>query len=1037
MNRQDRFLLLLGPFTILLIWAVLPRGRSEASRAGGVTADAAVVAELIGYAFEAEVDGRPRLLGRGAEADFRLHGAPVAAGAAWLTPPTGDSSWTILPAGPGLTARLLEELPGSDSRPRLTSVRPWARARRGGSGLPPAEAITLGCREPWATVTPVRLQDGPLRDAWGARITDGDGDRILLPWSRTRGPHGSWVSMSGSGPESIRAGIAGGGDALLPGARLPVCAAGDDSPLATLGPIELQAGDLLALGRTRFLVGTAASPDPARRSRLELYHVRDPSAPGYFRASAGHDVYHPNRQALWQVPACAAQDPLTLVVEPEKPDATVATSAAELPFSDRRRQRRIAAAARDHGVPHQLPPVTRDRARHRALLSLCNLRGPDRELGVRVVADSARGIGLRAESGTKGRSLVTETATVPIGTTADAGEMLLDLDGNLLRVAPAAGPRVTRRTRLGLAGYLILVLTLQGLPLTLARIRRRRGGEGIATAPAAAWPAGLAAPTLQQATGIAIASLLFLGVSFHLVLGLHPELAGKPDYLQAFLQGTVAVCAVLAAAAGFTLGDGPLFVSLRGNLERRCAHACLGGALALLAAAGWWWWDGLGRAGGSWLTAWRDRASAAAGAGPESTGELWLTAGLLGLGVSALLLLSANVLWSRTAEHAARFAVRAPMIGFVAAASAGLVLGVVQRSALAFELAILAGLAWYAASYWAFVRHGRQVSGDRLRRRAAALSMASGLLMLLFLILFFAVGADLPDALSWVCVVLGLAILGGALKVARDAHSTSLLRVVSLWIPASVLGMAFASFVLTDMGSVAAWLPALLTGFFLWLVRPEETENRPEEPRKAWSHLLLALGSGLVLLGLLDVFKRVVQGLEWRVLERPQQRLALAEDISYITSGEWITQVRWLASQQDDALSWVPNVNSDIAIFGLAANLGFGWAVAASIALLAVAGCAALAADQALRQARAAADLAPGDRLGPTLGRACGLLLGMAGVLLICQWLVHLATGVVLHLPITGLVFPWISHGNTTHVLFTAAVLLPMAGIGGSGEGGG
>ena len=118
-----------------------------------------------------------------------------------------------------------------------------------------------------------------------------------------------------------------------------------------------------------------------------------------------------------------------------------------------------------------------------------------------------------------------------------------------------------------------------------------------------------------------------------------------------------------------------------------------------------------------------------------------------------------------------------------------------------------------------------------------------------------------------------------------------------------------------------------------------------------------------------------------------------------------------------------------IAIFGVAANLGFGWAVAASLALLGIAGCAVLAADQALRQGRRAAIASEGDRLVPGLYRACGLTLGMVSVLLIAQWLVHLATGVVLHLPITGLVFPWISHGNTTHLLYAAAILVPMAAI--------
>ena len=101
----------------------------------------------------------------------------------------------------------------------------------------------------------------------------------------------------------------------------------------------------------------------------------------------------------------------------------------------------------------------------------------------------------------------------------------------------------------------------------------------------------------------------------------------------------------------------------------------------------------------------------------------------------------------------------------------------------------------------------------------------------------------------------------------------------------------------------------------------------------------------------------------------------------------------------------------------------------ASLVLLGIAGCAALAADQAFREAHATAAGALGDRLYPALYRALGLFSGMVAVLLVAQWLVHLATGVVLHLPITGLVFPWISHGNTTHLLYAAAIVLPMAAV--------
>ena len=889
----------------------------------------------------------------------------------------------------------------------------WTRARRCGLSRAPA------CVDLWGEV-------------WGAAVRWPEASRELLrPWHGELRRHGLSVSMSGLEPDSIRLAIdasalfascpAGGCEAPA----VPLCTDGRP-PFVDLGPVELRHQELLAIGRTRFLVRAAGGQGTEAPRRLHLLHARDPLAPSFFAAAAGHDSYHPNRRALWNVPPCDADsERLTLVVKPAAEEEDGAPpGAADLALEDRLRQQRIAAAARDHGAPHQLPAVMPATIEDRALLSICATSGQARGIGVRAVADSSRGVGLRASAQADEARLFQEARTFALGSLRRPSELMVDLDGNLLRIAPAASGRVTRRTRAGLAVYAICILLLQAVPLTLARIARRSGaGEGLAED--AVWPAALATPTLQQAAGIGIIWLLFIGASFQLFIGLHPELVGKPDYIQAFLQGALVVGALVAAAAGFTLGRG---------LSQRLAGAWLGAAAALLAAAGWWWWDAGQLPERLWLSALRDEATRSAGSDPTTTGGLLLIAAGLCLGAALACLAAGRLFRRRGAESGLRLAVKYPFAGFAVIAAAGLALGIVERSALAFEIAVLAGLAWYAAVYWAFVRRGRLHREDRLRRRAATLSMTSGLLALLFLAVFFVVGSDLPDRLSLAFVALGTATLWLALTITVKEKFTSLLRVVALWLIASISGIGFASFVLTDMGSVAAWLPALSTGFFLWLVRPEESANRLEEPRKAFSHLLLAVGSGLLLLAVLDVSKWIVQGLEWRVLDRPRQRFELAEDISYITAGEWITQVRWLASQQDDTLHWVPNVNSDIAIFGLAANLGFGYAIAASLLLLGIASCTALAADQALREARSATSAGAGGRLYPALHRALGLTLGMICVLLIAQWLVHLATGVVLHLPITGLAFPWISHGNTTHLLFTAAVLLPMAAITALGE---
>lgn len=1075
MTRFDWTLLALGPFSILMLWALLPPALPEGARAAdGEPSD--VVAELVGYAFEAADRDPPQWLGRGAGADLRLSHAPIARRAALLLPPRdGRPFWEALPAEPGLTLRTLTEPLG-----RETSLRPWADDESVRLPFLPRspEVVAVGCGEPTTTITPVplrqlRLQEHsgepeilwlatderatasggeadvdvvscaggrvfwkargapsaadpctggaegwkrvgrcwigrppvciePFSRAWGLRIRKGGKSRLRTPWSERFREDGLGVVLAGPSLRSIRLGLDGGVRDPKP---LSVYRAADGELLATLGPLALRDGELLAVGRTRFLVRT----DEGSR-RLELYHVRDPSAPGHFLSSAGHDVYHPNRRALWTVPACD-ESALALVVQPEDGDARD-TPAAELALRDRERLDRIAAARLHRGVPRELAAVEAAGKGERALLSLCAEPGERGGIGVRLAADSPRRI-LLTEAGGTPIPLPQGETHLALGTSGRPREVLVELDGNLIRVAPVAAPRVTRRVRLGLAGYLIFVLTLQAVALGRARAacRTDRLDE-------TAWPSFLGPPTLQQLTGTAIAVLLFAGADFQLFLALHPELAGKPDYAQAFLQGVVAVAAVLAAAAGFAAGGA--------SLPRRSAGAALGASLALLGAAAWWWWDSLGVPAELWLTAFRNRAVASSGSSPGAFLELLLYGAAVGLAAAVLLVASGAVPWPRLAEWTSRRGLRAPLAVFAALAGTGLAVGVVRRSALAFELAILAGLAWYAAVYWSFVRRGRLPWEDRPRREAALLSMGSGLLVLVFLVVFFVVGADLPDVLSFVSVAAGLGIVGAAVRIMVVERFAGLLRVLLLWAGASLAGCAFASLILTDMGSIAAWVPALLAGLFLWLVRPEERTSRAEEPRKALTHLLLALGLGLVVLGVLDVFKTVVQGLEWQALDRPRQRLDLADDVSYVTSGEWITQVRWLASQQGDDFQWVPNVNSDVAIFGLAAGVGAWLAAAASALLLGVAGCAGLAADQALRRGHAAAR-AGSDRLYPTLHRALGLFLGMVSVLLIAQWLVHLATGVVLHLPVTGLVFPWISHGNTTHLLYAAAIVFPMA----------
>lgn len=959
-TTRDKIWFAAGPALIVGLWLLLPWPVAETyvPRKEPGQKPSGVLAELVGYAVERPPDGRPLILGRGAAADIRLHQAPVARRAAVLLPPSTDNPrWTVLPGSPGVTLRRLNNANGQTPE---TSLQPWRDQDHG--------TVRIGCNEAVLTATPERFQRG----VWGLRIQTADGsEQLLASWAEPLQVNGFQVFLADLKPSSFRLGLAADGlCGERPCSRVPVCL--DDERLADLGALELAEGDLLAVGRTRFLVRTPSE------ERLELIHVRNPGSPGTFRASSAHNLYHPNRRALWDVPACGQeQGALRLAVLPTEIQEKK-RGASELALEDSQVQQRMTAAARHEGRLLKLPPVTAGQAQEN--LTAC-LDGKE------ILLSNGTGVEHRL------------SASV---------ETLVPLEGYLLRLAPSRVGSVTWWTRAGLAFFLSAVLLIQARFLQPGRDLQSQNLLSRGRAP------GLSLGLIQHAAGIAVAGLLFVGASYQLFLATHPRLAGKPDYAQAFLLGVVLVGATIAMASGLA-GAG--------------VTGALGGAAAALLLAGLWWLaDGLAVGDEFGLDALRNGASAAASATPETLGgRLFVVAVVLGLAALVASLAARQPLPSLSPFLS--WTLNKPLLAACLLAGLGLLAGVLRRSALAFEVAILAAVAWYGAVYWSFVRRSGFDEGGWQRRRTATYSLGTGFLALLFVFLFFLTGSRLPDVLSFVLVAVGLGCLVQAVRRLLAERSTSLLRLLVLWAVAAIFGAGFATVALRDMGSVAAWAPALLAGLALWMVRPEEGGGRSEETAKAKTQTIVVLGVGLVLLGTLDVIRVIVERLDWRLLERPRQRLALAEDVSYITAGEWITQVRWLASHRDAAFDWVPNVNSDVAIFGVAANLGLFMAVITSVLLLVVAACAAVAADLALRRARQTAAQTH-DRLRPASDRAVGLFLGMVAVLLVCQWLVHLSTGVVLHLPITGLVFPWISHGNTTHLVFAAALLLPLGFLG-------
>ena len=227
-----------------------------------------------------------------------------------------------------------------------------------------------------------------------------------------------------------------------------------------------------------------------------------------------------------------------------------------------------------------------------------------------------------------------------------------------------------------------------------------------------------------------------------------------------------------------------------------------------------------------------------------------------------------------------------------------------------------------------------------------------------------------------------------------------------------------------------------MAGFFLFVVKPDEVLARAYEPGRFRVELLFVVGAALLALVSLQVLGMILElevfPTDW--VERPRQRMVLAENVSYITQGEWITNVRWMAARGGDRIAWVPNVNSDVAIFGVGLLFGRPFVLLVSAGVMGICWCLALASDQAMREGRHEAhregDGGWLDDNGPAVvRRALGMGLWMASALLMAQWLVHMCTGVALHLPITGVALPWISHGTTTHLLYAATVFVPLSAL--------
>lgn len=844
-----------------------------------------------------------------------------------------------------------------------------------------------------------------------------------------------WLSMDGSRDDSIRIGVrppACGPGRICPPAHWTILDPASDRELQTIGAPELRTGDVVVIGGHPYQARVRSPAEGG--AAIDLFHVRRPSAPSVFRSSSGPEAYHP--LGVWNVPECEnGQAGMGVLIR------HAAHGRAFLADDDLLVGELQAAAAARH--VRAVDGAAADSA-FTETVGLC-YAATTGEIRLRLDAAGARNVTL--EDGSR-RSGVAARAEASLGSEDQPREVLVVAGGLLLRVAPASAARVQRSVRLGVAGYLSLLLVLQGVPLTYARSRRRRVlGESHPWNAELVSPSRLGAATILQLVTLGIAWLFLLGAAYQALLSAHAQLAGTPDYVQAFLQAVVLTGAVLSAAGWFCVG-GP-------SIARRLGFAGLGAALSLLLAYAWWRMDGAAVPPGLWLSALRNGSAGAAGS-PDDAAVWLVLAGFVAV-VGACLIVYSLVRRRASARdrlaQVAVGAVRHPLVTGALLLSVGLFVGLVavrvfaRPSALAIEISLLFALAWYGATRWDYGRSTAQPRAEereRERRDVTRVAIASFTSILLFLF----VGARLPTPVSVGVFLAGFVPLVAAFRNAR-ARQQTLMRLVGLWAFVSVVGSLFVLWVLNDLGSVAAWIPAAIAGFYLWAVRPEESGEHAFGAEAARARLWLSVATACFLLGMLDLLNYVLKHLPGDRFDRPRQRFALVEDVAYPIGGEWVTQVRWLASEPGVGFRWVPNLNSDLAVFGIASNFGMVWALFASAVLLLIAVAVVFAADQGLREGKLVqTDLITGSprsvpvgvtadewrSVFPVLLRALGLSLGMLASLLLVQWLVHVATGASTHLPLTGLVFPWVSHGTTTHLLYAAAFTLPLAALAALGE---
>ncbi|WP_420129150.1 hypothetical protein [Longimicrobium sp.] len=618
---------------------------------------------------------------------------------------------------------------------------------------------------------------------------------------------------------------------------------------------------------------------------------------------------------------------------------------------------------------------------------------------------------------------LTGSATLSLGSRERPREIRVDTWGSILRFAPDTAPAAEKHLRWGVAVFLALVLLLQAVPeawsttATEAHLRPLRAAFGDLC--------------------FLVAFLLLAGSEFQARLAFDPRLAGTYTYLQEFLRGIVMVSLVLTGARWGLAARGSTW-----NVLWRAGM----GALACLVFARLFWagWENLRHLPeGFWIT--RDhQTSSAVRLSPAEGGIalVWLLLPFLHRAARE---------WKRRERPPAsprpRLRLSPQAWGWILLVGGTVSAGIANRwflrnSMLLSYFALAALWAWAGGTRW---EDTAGLSDSGRRPAIAWLQVATAVVALLGILLFFGLGATLSPALSKGLVVLGLVLIialwGWLMFGKRQLRRTAGLYLI--WGGLVIVGLLLGVVFLKDLGAPTVWMPGIVVGFLVCSVKPERELHGALDLKRVKAQLALMGVLVIVSLAAVKVAQSLVErGSNSAQIERVRTRFRLADDASYLTEGEWVAQVRTLAAGSTPPF-WVPNLNSDVALYGVRALVGPAAAVAVSLAFVVAALLLVRCAEQTLLQgdrerdtlSRRRQSLDPDltisafEAFRPLLCWSLGIFGYIVAMMLVAQWLVHLITGISLHLPITGVALPWVSAGNGTHLAFTLAVAAFVVGV--------